>query len=255
MSIRYGQFCPIAKAAEILGERWTILIIRELLFGSTRFTDLQRALAQLSPTLLTKRLHQLQDCGLVVRKNLPQQRRAEYHLTPAGRELRPIVLGLSKWGMRWARGQMADDELDVQLLMHHVCLRLDATQLPGGRTVVEFIFAGLPTFSRWWIVVEGPRDRELCVHNPNQPVDVRLRTDLRTLAEIWAGDTEIRIAKKDGRLRVEGDLALIRTLPSWLRISPHAHVRPHPQALRLALPAVRNSRRRPAKPKNSNQTT
>ncbi len=147
MSIRYGQFCPVAKAAEVLGERWTILIIRELLLGTTRFSDLQRALSQISPTLLTKRLNQLQDCGLVIRKKLPQQRRTEYHLTPAGRELLPVVIGLGEWGMKWARGQMSDDELDVELLMHDFSRRIDETQLPGGRTVIKFVFTG-PRSSR-----------------------------------------------------------------------------------------------------------
>src|SRR6478609_9628046 len=130
-SIRYGQMCPISKAAEILGERWTILIIRELLLGSNRFSDLQRALSQISPTLLTKRLNQLQDCGLVIRKTLPKQKRTEYHLTPPGRELLPVVVSLGEWGMKWARGQMSDDELDVELLMHDFSRRIDETQLPG----------------------------------------------------------------------------------------------------------------------------
>src|SRR5258707_383204 len=109
MSTRYGQFCPVAKAAEVLGERWTILIVRELLMGTTRFNHFQRTLSQISPTLLTKRLNQLQDAGLVIRKHLPEQRRTEYHLTPAGRELLPVVVGLGEWGMKWARGQMSDD--------------------------------------------------------------------------------------------------------------------------------------------------
>ncbi len=226
MSIRYGQFCPVAKAAEVLGERWTILIIRELLMGTTRFSDFQRTLSQISPTLLTKRLNQLQDCGLIIRKKLPAQQRTEYHLTPAGRELLPVVAGLGEWGMKWARGQMSDDELDVELLMHDFSRRLDATQLPGGRNVIQFIFAGLSQFAHWWIVLEENGERELCVDNPGKEVDVQIRSDLRTMTEIWAGDREIRAAKKDGRLQLSGNAVLIRTLPSWLRIGTFAHVRP-----------------------------
>lgn len=232
MSIRYGQFCPVSKAAEVLGERWTILIIRELLLGTTRFSDFQRGLSQISPTLLTKRLNQLQDCELVVRKTLPRQRRTEYHLTPAGRELGTIVTELGKWGMKWARGRMSDDELDVQLLMHDFCRRIDGTQLPGGRTVVEFVFPGLAKFARWWIVLEAEGERELCDVNPGQEADVRIRADLRTLVEIWAGDTDIPKARKNGRLQVEGDPALARTLAAWLRGSLLAGVRPHPAALK-----------------------
>lgn len=181
MSIHYRQFCPIAKAAEVLGERWTILIIRKLLLGSTRFSDLQRALSQISPTLLTKRLNELVDCELVIRKTLPKQKRTEYHLTAAGRELLPVVTGLGKWGMKWARGQMSDDELDVELLMHDFCRRLDTTQLPGGRNVIQFVITGLDKFAQWWIVIEGDGKRELCVINPGKGVDVQLRSDLRTM--------------------------------------------------------------------------
>ena len=187
MSIRYGQFCPIAKAAEVLGERWTILIIRELLLGTKRYRDFQRALSQISPTLLTKRLNQLQACGLVVRQAEPGLRHAGYHLTAAGRELQPVVIGLGEWGMKWARGQMRDEDLDVQLLMYDFCRRIDATQLPGGQTVIQFVFADLPKFAHWWSVIEGNHERELCVDNPGKPVDIQARSDVRTMAEIWAG--------------------------------------------------------------------
>jgi DNA-binding HxlR family transcriptional regulator len=233
MSIRYGQFCPVAKAAEVLGERWTILIIRELLLGTTRFTELQRALSQISPTLLTKRLNQLQDCGLVIRKKMPEQRRTEYYLTPAGKELMPVVTGLGEWGMKWARGQMSDDELDVELLMHDFSRRIDETQLPGGRTVIKFVFSGLSQFAHWWIVLEENGERELCVNNPGKGVDIELRSDLRTMTEIWAGDTEIRTVKTNGKLELSGNPVLIRTVSSWLRIGMFANVRPHSNPLRV----------------------
>jgi len=226
MSIRYGQFCPIAKAGEVLGERWTILIIRELLLGSTRFSDLQRALSQISPTLLTTRLNQLQDAGLVIRKKLPQQQRAEYRLTAAGRELEPIVMGLGEWGMKWARGQMSDDELDVELLMFDFARRIDVKELPGGRQVIEFLFTGLRKFARWWILVEESGQCELCLEKPPHEVGLQIRTDLRTLTEIWAGDTKLADARKAVRLQLTGHPVLIRTLPAWLRIGMFAGVRP-----------------------------
>ncbi len=232
MSIRYGQFCPVAKAAEVLGERWTILIVRELLLETTRFNELQRALSQISPSLLTKRLTQLQDCGLVIRKKMPEQRRSEYHLTPAGRELLPVVVGLGEWGMKWARGQMSDDELDVELLMHDFSRRIDEAQLPGGRNVIKFVFNGLAKFAEWWVVLEGNGSRDLCVENPGKGVDVELRSNLRTMTEIWAGDTQIRTATKDGRLKLCGNPALVRTVSAWLRIGLFAQVRPHPDALK-----------------------
>lgn len=233
MSIRYGQFCPVAKAAEVLGERWTILIVRELLLGTRRYSDFQRALSKISPTLLTKRLNQLVDCGLVVRETPPGQQRVEYCLTAAGKELHSIVLGLGNWGMKWARGQMGDDELDVQLLMYDFCRRIDAAELPADRAVIGFAFPRLPKFAHWWIVIEPNRERELCVDHPGKDVDVQIRTDVRTMAEIWAGDTNVRVAKKEGRLELSGNPLLIRTLPSWLRPGMSAHIRPSPDPLQV----------------------
>ena len=233
MSIHYGQLCPVSKAAEVLGERWTILIVRELLLGTSRYTDFQRALSQISPTLLTKRLNQLLDWGLIIRKTPEGQAHAEYHLTPAGRELQPIILGLGEWGMRWARGQMADKELDVQMLMYDYCRRIDNRHLPPGRRVIEFTFPGLPKFARWWMVIEPDGARELCVHPPGKTVDLLIRSDLRTIAEIWAGDTDILTAKRAGRLRVSGQPEMIKTLAMWLRPSLLAHIRPHPKPLRV----------------------
>lgn len=226
MSIRYGQICPVAKASELLGERWTLLIIRELVLGTTRFNDFQRALSQISPTLLTKRLNQLQEAGLLIRKTMPGQRRIEYHPTAAGKELESIIVGLGEWGMRWARGQMNDDELDVEMLMYDLQRRIDADQLPGGRTVIKFVFRALPKFGYWWIVIEADGTRVLCVHNPRVPVDIELITDLRTMNHIWAGDTNIRMARDTGQLELKGNPILIRTISSWLRPGMFADIRP-----------------------------
>lgn len=225
MSLKYGQFCPVAKAAEVLGERWTLLIIRELLLGTSRFSDFQRALSQISPSLLTKRLNQLVDSELVVRRKAPNQRRSEYHLTPAGRELGPIVMGLGEWGMRWARGRMSDAELDVELLMFDLRRRIDSSELPDGRNVVHFAFRGLEQFDNWWIVVNG-EEKELCIDHPGGEVDLSIVTDLRTLTEIWAGDTDTTQAQGDGRLALRGSPLLRRTIGRWLRGGIFAHVRP-----------------------------
>jgi DNA-binding HxlR family transcriptional regulator len=239
MSIRYGQICPVSKAAELLGERWTLLIIRELVLGTTRFNDFQRALSQISPTLLTKRLNQLEEAGLLVRKTIPNQQRIEYHPTAASKELKPIILGLGEWGMRWARGQMNDDELDVEMLMYDLQRRIDAEQLPGGRTVIKFLFRTLPKFGQWWIVIEPDGTRVLCVHNPRAPVDIELVTDLRTISHVWAGDMDIRMAKDTGRLELKGNPILIRTITSWLRPGTFAHIRPESGPIRIKQSRVR----------------
>jgi DNA-binding HxlR family transcriptional regulator len=233
MSIRYGQICPVAKTAEVLGERWTLLIIRELVLGTTRFNDFQRALSQISPTLLAKRLNQLQEAGLVVRKTTPDQRRPEYYPTAAGKELEPIIVGLGKWGMRWARGQMNDDELDVEMLTYDLQRRIDGTQLPGGRTVIKFVFRKLPKFGHWWIVIEPDGSRVLCVHNPRLPVDIEVTTDLRSMSHIWAGDMDIRMARETGRLELKGDPTLVRTISSWLRPGMFAHIRPRSRPISI----------------------
>ena len=226
MSTRYAQFCPIAKAAELLGERWTILILRELLVGTTRFSDFQRALSQISPTLLTKRLNQLCHDGLVLKKSVPGQRKTEYQLTAAGRELLPVVAGMGEWGMKWARGQMNDDELDVELLMYDFSRRINEKALPSGRTVLHFAYPGLARFANWWIVLEENGARELCVEKPRQEADIHIRSNVRTMTEIWAGDTRISEAESDGRLALSGSAVLIRTISSWLRTGMFAHIRP-----------------------------
>ncbi|MDA0990684.1 MAG: helix-turn-helix domain-containing protein [Verrucomicrobia bacterium] len=123
--MQYGQFCPIAKACELIGERWTLLIIRELLCGSTRFSELQRGLSQISPSLLTKRLNQLVDDELLIRKQSVDRKKVEYFLTPSGKELAPIIMGLGDWGHRWARSRMEEDELDIELLMLEFYRRID----------------------------------------------------------------------------------------------------------------------------------
>jgi DNA-binding HxlR family transcriptional regulator len=225
MSIKYGQFCPIAKAVEMLGERWTLLIIRELLMGSTRFSDFQRTLSLISPTLLTKRLGQLVDYGLVTRKRSQGGKRVEYFLTASGKELGPIVTQLGVWGMRWARGQMTDDELDVELLMHDLCRRMDPDTLPDGGTVLHFAFTGLDHFPLWWIVIED-RKPELCVNHPGRDVDLTIRTDIRTMVSIYAGDVPLAAARRDGRLTVTGSSLLSRTMSRWLPLAILAHVRP-----------------------------
>lgn len=225
MSTRYGQFCPVAKASEVLGERWTILIIRELLSGATRYRDLQRGLASMSPTLLTKRLNQLAECGLVERRASAGQAHAEYHLTAAGRELQPVVDGLGKWGMRWARGEMRDEDLDVQALMLDVCRRLDGAALPARPAVIAFSFPRLPKFNRWWVVCDPGRPAELCDDPPGRTPHLQVQADLRTMTEIWTGDTPLATAVRDGRVRLEGEPTFIRTIATWLPLGRLAHIK------------------------------
>ena len=221
----YGQFCPVAKATEIVGEKWTVLILRELILGSTRYSELQRALSRISPTLLSRRLKMLEQKGLLVRKSLPGQRSAEYHLTACGRELQPLIEVLAVWGMRWARGQMSDSELDVEFLMWDLQRRLQTDKLPGGETVLCFNFVELEKHKTWWLLVSNG-EVDLCTENPGREVDLYINSGVRTLVEIWHGDLDLKLALREQRVRAHGNIHLMRTMPQWLGISPYADVRP-----------------------------
>lgn len=222
---RYGQFCPISKALEVLGERWTILVLREMLLGATQFGQLQRALPRISPTTLSKRLAELERDGLVVRKRSPGRQGNEYRLSAAARELRPLILGLGRWGMRWARGQMADAELDVGQLMADIERRIDARQLPDGRSVLRFRFTDLQQYADWWLKIDG-RETELCLDDPGDDVDVYFTSSLRTLVEVWMGDRPLAQARASGALKIVGRSAYLRNLSEWFPLHRWSGIRP-----------------------------
>jgi len=236
----YGQFCPVAKATELLGEKWMLLILRELLLGTHRYCEFQRALSRISPTLLSKRLKQLESAGIIVRKQQQGRKGHNYFLTPAGRELAPIVEQLATWGMRWARGQLDDDELDVEFLMWDIQRRLQTDKLPDGETVFCFIFNGLSTYKNWWLVVSDG-EVDLCTENPGKDVDLYVRTTLREMVEIWNGDTDIKAAQRKEMIKTQGSKQLAKTLPDWLGICLYADVRPgDPEMLRVSIEDYKN---------------
>ena len=221
----YGQFCPVSKAAEVLFEKWTILILRELLMGTTRFNDFQRAISRISPTLLTKRLKYLEEKGVIVRKQVSGQRGYEYRLTPAGKELEPLLENVAVWGMRWARGRMSDDELDVELLMREVQRRIQTKNLPDGETVICFVFTDLEKHRSWWVWIDGD-EVDLCTEDPGKDVDLYLSTDVRTMAEVWQGDIDLKKALTDKKIKAHGDRKLIKTMPDWIGLCIFIDVRP-----------------------------
>lgn len=221
----YGQFCPIAKASELLGERWTILILRELLLGTHRYSAFQRTLSRISPSLLTKRLKQLEQAGIIVRKLQPGRKGYGYFLTPAGKELSPVIESLAIWGMRWARGQLRDDELDVEFLMWDIQRRIQVNMLPDGETVFCFIFDDVKKLKNWWLVVHDD-EVDVCTENPGKDVDLYIRTTLRSLVEVWEGDIEIKKAQRKQQMKTQGNKQLARTMPDWLGINPYSDIRP-----------------------------
>lgn len=221
----YGQFCPVAKASELLGERWTILILRELLLGSTRYSELQRGLSRISPTLLTKRLKQLEQAGIVVRKRGAGQRGHSYYLTPSGKELGSVIESLATWGMRWARGQLSDDELDVEFLMWDLQRRVDVEQLPDGDTAICFSYEDVVGHDQWWLIIRGG-EVDLCTENPGVDVDLYVNSSIRTMIQVWDGDIPIKQALREKLITTQGSKALARTMSGWLGINPFADIRP-----------------------------
>jgi DNA-binding HxlR family transcriptional regulator len=227
----YRQFCPVAKAMELLDERWTLLLVRELLVGSERFNDLRRGLPRMSPSLLSKRLHQLVVAGVVERST--EDGEVRYRLTEAGRELRPVVEALGAWGVRWI-GELGDADLDPKLLLWDMHRNVDASALPPGRTVVGFRFRDMPRAARdWWLVLAPGEEAEVCDQDPGFEVSVTVDADLRSLVRIWRGDASWRQEVGAGRVGIDGPRDLRRRLPGWFTLSPFAVVdRARPESAR-----------------------
>jgi DNA-binding HxlR family transcriptional regulator len=218
----YGQFCPVAKATEILGERWTPLVLRELLCGSQHFNDLRRGVPLMSPSLLSQRLKSLEKAGIVKRDELGG--RTSYALTPAGQELRPLIEMLGRWGQRWARAQLEEHDLDAGLLMWDVRRNIDTAQFPERRTTVHFDFADVPGAKGSYWLVGSRHEAELCVKDPGYEVDLYVIADLRTLTEIWMGDRPLGGAIEEGKIELQGDRDLSRSFRRWFTLSPLAGV-------------------------------
>jgi len=206
----YGQFCPLAMAAEVFAERWTPLVLRELLYGHSRFNELKRGVPLMSPSLLSQRLKQLQFAGLVERRPGPDGG-SEYHLTKSGEQLRPVVEGLGAWGLRWLQHQTPARNFDVALLMWDMRrnLRRDVVP-PDRRTTIEFHFAGVPSAKRIWWLVFDEGDVDLCIKRPGFDVDLRVQTNVRTLTEIWMGQKKLKEAIESEALRIEGEREVSR---------------------------------------------
>jgi len=218
---QYGQFCPIAKSAEIIGDPWSILIVRELLLGSSRFNVLQRGLPRISPTVLNTRLKELEERHVVIRRRLKGQRGHEYRLTAAGRELSQVIEALAVWGMRWARDEMGPDDLDVTILMFDIQRRIDTTALPEGETVLCFQFTDLKAFDHWWLICRGS-EVDLCYEDPGKDVDCYVTGSSRELIGIWMGDVPLSKALKLERIQLTGERHLCRAFPRWFTLSAFA---------------------------------
>lgn len=221
----YGQFCPVAAACEVFAERWTPLILRQLLAGARRFTEIHRGLPIISRTLLAQRLRTLEEAGVVASKRLAARRGREYEVTAAGQEFRAVVDALGAWGQRWSGTQFRRENLDVSFLMFAIQKRIDVPRLPAERVVVRFDFRDAAPRCRhmrtWWLVLDKP-EVDVCLKDPGFDLDLVVTADAGTLARFWAGHLGYEQALRSGGLRVDGARPLVRAFPTWLLRSPYA---------------------------------
>ena len=219
----YGQFCPVSLAAEIFARRWTPLIVRELLCGSSRFNDIRRGMPNISASVLSRRLDELAIAGIVDR--CQDENCLRYVLTAAGEELRPVIEQLGLWGRRWLPTDYREEDLDPRLLVWDIHRNLQLDEVPT-RTVIELHFSDAPVeYRAYWLIVT-PRGAEVCLTHPGGDTDLHLSSDVRTLTNVWMGNTTWTSALQARALRLTGPEELCRALPHWLKLNAFAPIRP-----------------------------
>jgi DNA-binding HxlR family transcriptional regulator len=221
---RYGSFCPIAKAAEVLTERWTLLVLREILLGSCHFNDFRRGIPQMSATTLSKRLRTLEAAGIIERAG-NDGGHWEYRPTSACEELRPVIELIGHWGQRWVRSRLTRDELDPGMLMWFIHRHFPARQVPHQRIAIQFELTDVRRMKQWWLVQENGHV-DLCPDDPGFPTDIYLTTDLLTLTEVFMGTTSFAHAISSGKLVMDGPNALTRSISRWFARSNFADTKP-----------------------------
>ena len=226
---KYGQYCPVAMATEILGDRWTLLIVRDLLSGMRHFNDLERGLPGISRGLLSERLRRLQEVGVLEKHSHGRGRKTEYTLTAAGKDLNDVIQSLTVWGAKWAFREPTEEQLDPILLMWWMRHRVCQDQLPQDRVVIQFDFLHHKKETYWLILTR--EDVSVCLTYPGFMTDVLVTTELSVFFQLWLGRISYRQAVDNNNLRVEAIPALARAFPAWFAWS-------------LAAPTVRAVRRK-----------
>ena len=225
MAVESGSLCPAAKAADIIGDKWTLLILREFVLGATRYSELQRAQPRMSPTILSKRLKMLESQGLIIRREGPNKKTKEYRLTRAGVELAPVLDQLSRWGLRWARRRIVDEDKDVGAFMWDFHRTLKTEELPDGETVFCITFPDVKKYKKWWLIASR-ESVDLCDENPGRDVDFFLTGSLDDFAAVWMGDRSINGAISDESILLTGRGDLTKSINRWFPLSRYADVRP-----------------------------
>ena len=222
---KYGQFCPVAKAAEVFAERWTPLIVRELVCGSHRFNELESGLPNISRSLLTQRLRSLEQVGVIERRPTEDGRTWGYHLTEAGVELGSIVVALGEWGQRWVNHEIGPSDLDLDLVMWDLHRRLNWDNLPSSRrVVVRFDFSGAQSRTYWLVLEHG--EASVCRGDPGFEVDLYVTADTAAFHRVWIGHLQLADAVREGLIRIDGPSDLVHAFPSWLSYSVFARIPP-----------------------------
>lgn len=218
----YGQFCPVAVAAEIVCSRWTALVLRELLCGTTRFNDLRRGVPRMSPTLLSKRLKELEEAGVIAAVPTGQTGVVDYRLTPAGEELRGVIESLGVWGQRWVESSVTLKNLDPSLLMWDMRRHLKPEPLPPRRCTINFTYPELAQGRKsWWLVIDAGKV-DLCGFDPGYEVDLYVRSSLYTMTAIWMGHSTLKAEVDAASIELAGDRAIAHSMNQWLGLSPLA---------------------------------
>ena len=219
----YGQYCPIAKATEVVGERWTNLVIRELAAGSHTFNDLRKGLPLMSPSLLSARLKTLEQGGVVART--VENRHVDYVLTDAGEELAQIIWQLGTWGHRWVRSELTPEDLDPSLLVWDIHRTIDPGFFKRPRTIIRIEFTDYTSKLRFWWLVITRGNVDVCYQAPGYELDLEISTDLRTLTAAWMGDTTIMRAIREKSIMVTGSGYLKKNIAAWLGTNYYADVK------------------------------
>jgi DNA-binding HxlR family transcriptional regulator len=207
----YSQFCPVAMAAELLATRWTLVVLGEMLSGSTRFNEIRHGVPRMSSALLVKRLRELEQAGVLERSN------GEYILTASGRDLAPIVQGLGRWALRWVDSDCSLANLDVRLLMWNMRRNLRPEPMPGRRVTVEFHYPELSeTEGRYWLIVAPGAQVDLCSLDPGHEIDLLVTADLRAMTSAWMGMSDFDVELRAGRIELRGDPVLSASFTRWI---------------------------------------
>jgi DNA-binding HxlR family transcriptional regulator len=236
----YAQYCPVAKATEILGDRWTLLIVREMLRGASGFNELQRGLPGISRSVLTDRMRALERAEVIERRTGPKGRTLEYRLTPAGRDLQPVVQAIGEWGATWSFTEPRPDELDPLLLIVWMARHVDRQRLPPNRTVVKFDFRNPKR--RYWMVLE-PSEVSVCLQHPGFDVDLEVSVDTTTLYRVYLGQADLGGAIRARQLTMNGPRALQRGFGHWFTWSAFAPASRSAQERRTAASRIASPHR------------